>query len=661
MKLKKKYRIFPDYAQAYHNAGMWNLREIDDDVIRYNKSEVASAVVEDHWQRRRALKQKQALSKWYELFANALEGKNSNLLVDFSRVPKGFARSEEEETAEANKKSGKGWAGQKQGGGGGGGKKGGKEPPKSKKDLIVEANKKAKDAKLQEDEDKKLKFAAAQGKLAVSSLTRLYPTLELDKTKASCCYEITIREYREIMDQYGGRSNQSRRKIEAVQLVGHIKDCFVKHWKHLDDKQKEQIVDFWVSLGFDAPAGAKSSAEAANKKLDLGMHMVYYQLEYGGQLIDIHSDPQKDDRVSGFAPDAWQRKMLDSVDRTNSALIVAPTSAGKTFVSYYCIEKVLRNSDDDVVVYVSPSKALLNQVCGSIYARFRNKTVQTGKHLFGTLTTEFGNNALTCQVLVTIPESLEALMMSTSREVQQFVKNIKYVIFDEVHCIGASEEAHIWEHLLLLIRCPFLALSATIGNANKLHEWLNAMEGAKSGGRRKVDLIMYSERYSELELALVSMDKPQGIEGGMQELTFDDEKEENADEKQSALVVPMMPYGVYMPEKLRMFGIPADQQLTARQILSLYNIMASVDDVTKKQYEPAKFFGQKGKESVWISRSMLRELENKLKERFLQWLESDEEKMKKVLTLMADPIKTQMEYRTLPFNKTHSLNNPNKI
>ena len=51
---------------------------------------------------------------------------------------------------------------------------------------------------------------------------------------------ILFRYFREIEIKFYAKF-QARRKIEAVQLVGHIKDCFVKHWKHLEDKQKEQV------------------------------------------------------------------------------------------------------------------------------------------------------------------------------------------------------------------------------------------------------------------------------------------------------------------------------------------------------------------------------------------------------------------------------------
>jgi hypothetical protein len=98
-------------------------------------------------------------------------------------------------------------------------------------------------------------------------------------------------------------------------------------------------------------------------------HPIVWQLRLFGEFMDRSMDSQADARVT-FKPDAWQREVLDAVDQNMSLLVVAPTSAGKTFISYYAMEKILRETDDGILVYIAPTKALVAQVAAEIYARF---------------------------------------------------------------------------------------------------------------------------------------------------------------------------------------------------------------------------------------------------------------------------------------------------
>lgn len=58
-----------------------------------------------------------------------------------------------------------------------------------------------------------------------------------------------------------------------------------------------------------------------------------FQLVHAGPYFDRNIGSAPDPRVHGFEPDQWQRDVLDQIDARNSVFVVAPTSAGKSFIS----------------------------------------------------------------------------------------------------------------------------------------------------------------------------------------------------------------------------------------------------------------------------------------------------------------------------------------
>lgn len=220
-----------------------------------------------------------------------------------------------------------------------------------------------------------------------------------------------------------------------------------------------------------------------------------FQLQHCGPYMDRNLDSAPDPRVNGFHPDGWQRKVLDELDADRSIFVVAPTSAGKTFISFYAMEKVLRRNDDSVLVYVAPTKALVNQIGAEIQARFKKKYNYPGRSVWAIHTRDYRiNNPSGCQILVTVPHILQIMLLSPSNA-KSWCQKVRCIIFDEIHCIGQAEDGVVWEQLLLLAPCPIIALSATVGNPDQFNSWL---ESTQNSSGFDLTMITHQHRFSDL-------------------------------------------------------------------------------------------------------------------------------------------------------------------
>lgn len=277
-----------------------------------------------------------------------------------------------------------------------------------------------------------------------------------------------------------------------------------------------------LDIPINAPSGLPSrrlpfTSAIGKSKLALpaGIGSLDFQMDYCGPYLERSFDSAPDPRVP-FQPDAWQRKVLDAIDDDKSLFVVAPTSSGKTFISFYAMKKVLQANNDDVLVYVAPTKALVNQIAAEIQARFSksyHSEGQEGKSIWAIHTRDYRvNNPHKCQILVTVPHVLQIMLMSPSNASKpgSWARRVKRIIFDEVHCIGQAEDGVVWEQLLLLAPCPIIALSATVGNPREFKQWL---EGTARTKGFDFEMVVHGSRYSDLRKFIYDSRPPTEFKG----------------------------------------------------------------------------------------------------------------------------------------------------
>ena len=208
--------------------------------------------------------------------------------------------------------------------------------------------------------------------VAVGDLTRFLKDVTGEEVKI----EVLLSKARILWkkwQKYCNTSKGGRNVSDAEMLFLTIQELVENHKEVLKKKDKEALAQYLEGLGFkDIVLNTKLSEKSfeCNAEYSLKVSSSRFQLDKLSEKLKRESPSDRDPRVSHFIPEQWQRELLDAVDNKQSALIVAPTSSGKTFASYYCMEQVLKEDNDSVVVYVSPTKALVNQVAATCCERY---------------------------------------------------------------------------------------------------------------------------------------------------------------------------------------------------------------------------------------------------------------------------------------------------
>jgi superfamily II RNA helicase len=184
-----------------------------------------------------------------------------------------------------------------------------------------------------------------------------------------------------------------------------------------------------------------------------------------------------------FRPDPFQLQAVSAIEHAD-CLVSVPTGAGKTWIAEQAMARALERGQR--AWYASPLKALSNAKHVEFSGIF-------GPEKVGILTGDRKENP-DAPIIVGTTEILRNQLYDAMHQGEDLATDL--VVLDEVHFMGDKDRGVVWEETMIYLpaRIPLLMLSATIGNAPQIAEWLSSVRG------RSCAVVQETERPVELSL-----------------------------------------------------------------------------------------------------------------------------------------------------------------
>ncbi|KAJ6670688.1 ATP-DEPENDENT RNA AND DNA HELICASE [Salix viminalis] len=159
-----------------------------------------------------------------------------------------------------------------------------------------------------------------------------------------------------------------------------------------------------------------------------------------------------------FELDAFQKEAIYYLEKGDSVFVAAHTSAGKTVVAEYAF--ALASKHCTRAVYTAPIKTISNQ-------KYRDFC---GKFDVGLLTGDVSvRPEASCLIMTT--EILRSMLYRGA----DIIRDIEWVIFDEVHYVNDVERGVVWEEVIIMLprHVNIVLLSATVPNTVEFADWIS--------------------------------------------------------------------------------------------------------------------------------------------------------------------------------------------